>query len=57
MSAPEFNRIGLFVRIASFVLICALSACANLSSRPADQANDCDAVLEEPYTVCNASVG
>jgi len=57
MSAFKFNRIGLLVRIVSFALVCALSACANLSSRPANQANDCDGVLEEPYMVCNASVG
>ena len=57
MSTLEFNRIGFLLRIVSFVLISALSACANLSSRPANQANDCDGVLEEPYGVCNASVG
>ena len=57
MSALKFNRIGLLVRIVSFALISALSACANLASRPAEQARDCDGVLEEPYMVCNASVG
>lgn len=57
MPALKFNRIGLFVRIVSFALISALSACASLSSPPAEQTRDCNGVLEEPYMVCNASVG
>ncbi len=57
MSANHFVRLRTLVRVALLGSILALNACAALTSRPADQARDCNGVLEEPYTVCNTSVG
>ena len=56
MSAIKFIRTDILVRVALLATILALNACAALTSRPADQASDCN-MPEEPYTVCNTSVG
>jgi len=42
---------------ALLAVVLALSACAALSLQPGDHSRDCNASYEEPYQVCDTSVG